>query len=140
MRITIELAPTFAYGLTDIGEYYLQYQRMMDYWHEVLPDRALTVQYEEVVTDFENQVRRMLEYCELPFEESCLNYYDTDRPVRTASSEQVRQPIYTQSLHRWRLYEQHLDELKEVLEPILPRYRKYEKFTEDNLSDFIQSL
>jgi hypothetical protein len=78
----------------------------------------------------------MLEYCELPFEESCLNYYDTDRPVRTASSEQVRQPIYTQSLHRWRLYEQHLDELKEVLEPVLPRYRKYEKFTEDNLSDF----
>jgi len=117
---------TFTYDLTDIGEYYLQYQRMMDYWHEVLPDRVLTVQYEEVVTDFENQVRRMLEYCGLPFEEACLNYYDTDRPIRTPSSEQVRQPIYTQSLHRWRLFEQHLDELKEVLNPILPRYEKYE--------------
>ena len=116
----------FTYDLTDIGEYYIQYHRMMDYWHEVLPGRVLTVQYEEVVTDFENQVRRMLEYCGLPFEESCLNYYDTDRPIRTASSEQVRQPIYTQSLHRWRLYEQHLDELKEVLSSILPRYEKYE--------------
>ncbi len=122
---------TFTYDLTDIGEYYLQYQRMMDYWHEVLPGRVLTVQYEDVVIDFENQVRRMLEYCGLPFEESCLNYYDTDRPIRTPSSEQVRQPIYTQSLHRWRLYEQHLDELKEVLSPILPRYEKYETLTEN---------
>ncbi len=115
----------FTYDLTDIGEYYLQYQRMMDHWHEVLPGQVLTVQYEEVVTDFETQVRRILEYCNLPFEESCLNFYDTDRPIRTPSSEQVRQPIYTQSLHRWRLYEQHLDELKEVLDSILPRYEQY---------------
>ena len=122
---------TFTYDLTDIGEYYLQYQRMMDYWHEVLPGRVLTVQYEDVVIDFETQVRRMLEYCGLPFEESCLNYYDTDRPIRTPSSEQVRQPIYTQSLHRWRLYEQHLDELKEVLSSILPRYEKYETLAEN---------
>ena len=121
----------FTYDLTDIGEYYLQYQRMMDHWHEVLPDRVLTVQYEEVVTDFENQVRRLLEYCGLPFEDSCLNFHATDRPVRTASSEQVRQPIYTKSLHRWRTFEQHLDELKEVLEPILPRYEKYETFVKD---------
>jgi tetratricopeptide (TPR) repeat protein len=116
----------FTYDLTEIGEYYLQYQRMMDYWHEVLPGRVLTTQYEEVVTDFENQVRRLLEYCGLPFEESCLNFYDTDRPVRTASSEQVRQPIYSQSVGRWRYYEQHLDELKEVLDPLLPRYKQYE--------------
>jgi tetratricopeptide (TPR) repeat protein len=115
----------FTYDLTDLGEYYLQYQRMMDYWHEVLPGRVLTVQYEEVVTDFENQVRRLLEYCGLPFEEGCLNFYDTDRPVRTASSEQVRQPIYTQSLGRWHYYEQHLDELKEVLDPLLPGYEQY---------------
>jgi len=115
----------WTYDLTDIGEYYLQYQRMMNYWHEVLPGRVLTVQYEEVVTDFENQVRRLLDYCGLPFEESCLNFYDTDRPVRTASSEQVRQPIYTQSLARWRNYEQHLDELKEILDPLLPGYEQY---------------
>ena len=117
---------TFTYDLTDIGEYYLQYQRMMDYWHEVLPGRILTVQYEEVVTDFENQVHRILEYCGLPWEDACLSFYETDRPVRTASSEQVRQPIYTESLHRWRHYEQHLDELKETLGPILERYKKYE--------------
>ncbi len=116
----------FTYDLTEIGEYYLQYQRMMDYWHEVLPGRVLTMQYEEVVTDFENQVRRLLEYCDLPFEEGCLNFYATDRPVRTASSEQVRQPIYSESVGRWRYYEQHLDELKEVLDPLLPRYEQYE--------------
>ena len=122
----------FTYDLTEIGEYYLQYQRMMDYWHEVLPGRVLTMQYEEVVADFENQVRRLLEYCGLPFEESCLNFYDTDRPVRTASSEQVRQPIYSQSVGRWRYYEQHLDELKEVLDPLLPRYQKHEGLRPDD--------
>jgi tetratricopeptide (TPR) repeat protein len=115
----------FTYDLTDIGEYYLQYQRMMDHWHDVLPGRVLTVQYEEVVSDFENQVRRLLDYCELPWEDSCLRYYDTDRPIRTASSEQVRQPIYTESLHRWRNYEQYLDELKTTLEPIMEHYNKY---------------
>lgn len=117
---------TFTYDLTDIGEYYLQYQRMMDYWHEVLPGRILTVQYEEMVTDFENQVKRLVEYCGLPWEDACLEYYETERPIRTASSEQVRQPIYTESLHRWRHYEQHLDELKMILEPIMARYAKYE--------------
>jgi len=116
----------FTYDLTDIGEYFLQYQRMMDYWHDVLPGRCLTVQYEDMVTDFENQVRRLLDYCELPWEENCIRFYETDRPVRTASSEQVRQPVYTRSIHFWRNYEDRLDELKEVLEPVLPRYAKYE--------------
>ncbi len=117
---------SFTYDLTDIGEYFLQYQRMMDYWHEVLPGRVLTVQYEDMVTDFDQQVRRLLDFCELPFEEGCVRFWETDRPVRTASSEQVRQPIYTKSVHRWRRYEQHLGELIEVLEPILPRYAQYE--------------
>jgi tetratricopeptide (TPR) repeat protein len=117
---------SFTYDLTDIGEYFLQYQRMMDYWHEVLPGRVLTVQYEDMVTDFDNQVRRLLDYCELPFEENCVRFWETDRPVRTASSEQVRQPIYTKSIHRWRQYEHLLGELIEVLEPVLPRYARYE--------------
>ncbi len=117
---------TFAYDLTDIGEYYLQYQRMMDHWHEVLPGRVLTVQYEEVVTDFENQARRILDYCELPWEDSCIRFYETERPVRTASSEQVRQPIYADALNFWRNYETHLSELEEILGPIRDRYRKYE--------------
>ena len=122
---------SFTYDLTDIGEYFLQYQRMMDYWHEVLPGRVLTVQYEDMVTDFENQVRRLLDYCELPFEENCVRFWETDRPVRTASSEQVRQPIYTQSIHRWRRYEHHLGELIEVLQPVLPRYARYESINAD---------
>lgn len=117
---------TFTYDLTDIGEYFLQYERMMDHWHDVLPGRVLTVQYEEMVTDFENQVHRLLEYCELPWEDACINFHETERPVRTASSEQVRQPIYSQSINRWRRYEQYLGELIEVLEPSLPRYAKYE--------------
>jgi len=116
----------FTYDLTDIGEYFLQYQRMMDHWHEVLPGRVLTVQYEDMVTDFDNQVRRLLDYCGLPFEESCVRFWETERPVRTASSEQVRQPIYTKSVHRWRRYEHHLGELIEVLQPVLPRYAQYE--------------
>lgn len=116
----------FTYDLTDIGEYFLEYQRLMDHWHEVMPGRVLTVQYEDVVTDLENQVRRLLDYCELPFEDACLRYHETDRPVRTASSEQVRQPVYTKSVHFWRNYEDKLGELIEVLEPILPRYAQYE--------------
>jgi len=116
----------FTYDLTDIGEYFLEYQRLMDYWHDVLPGRVLTVQYEDVVTDFETQVRHVLEFCELPWEDSCMNFYETDRPVRTASSEQVRQPVYSKSVNFWRNYEDKLDELITVLEPVRDRYRHYE--------------
>ena len=123
---------TFAYDLTDIGEYYLQYQRMMDHWNDALPGRVLTVQYEEVVTDFDNQVRRILEYCKLPWEDDCIRFYETERPVRTASSEQVRQPIYTGALNFWRNYETHLGELIDILEPIRNRYSKYEQWKSAN--------
>lgn len=117
---------TFVYDLTDIGEYYIQYLRMMDHWHDVLPGRVLTVQYEDLVFNLEDYVRKLLEYCELPWEESCLKFYETDRPVRTASSEQVRQPVYTNSVHYWRNYEDELTELIEVLDPVLPRFQHYE--------------
>ncbi len=117
---------TFAYDLTDIGEYYLQYQRLMDHWDAVLPGRVLTVQYEEVVTDFENQARRILEHCGLPWEDGCARFYETQRPVRTASSEQVRRPIYTEALGFWRHYEAHLGPLLDILEPLRERYRRYE--------------
>ena len=117
---------TFVYDLMEIGEYYLEYQRLMDHWHEVLPGRVLTVQYEDLVMDFDGQLRRLLDYCELPWEDACANFHETDRPVRTASSEQVRQPIYANSIHFWRNYEAHLGELIDVLEPVLPRYAQYE--------------
>jgi tetratricopeptide (TPR) repeat protein len=116
----------FTYDLTDIGEYYLQYQRLMDHWARVMPGRILTVQYEEVVADFEAQVRRLLDFCGLPFEEACLRFYESERPVRTPSAEQVRQPIYDRSVGHWRNYETHLGELIDVLAPIRDRYRRYE--------------
>ena len=109
----------FSYDLFELGEFYLQYERMMNHWNEVMPGKVLDVQYEDVVSDLETQVRRILEYCELPWDDACLKFYETDRAVKTASSEQVRKPIYTSSMHLWRNYEQHLGPLIEVLEPVL---------------------
>lgn len=117
---------SFVYDLQDIGDYFLEYQRLMDHWHTVMPGRLLTVQYEDMVTDQETQVRRLLEFCELPWEDACMDFHKTRRAVRTASSEQVRQPVYTSSVHHWRNYEPWLDELIDVLEPVLPRYAQYE--------------
>ena len=91
----------------------------MDHWHEILPGKVLDIQYEEVVADLEGQVRRILEYCELDWEESCLRFHETSRSVKTASSEQVRQPLYSSAVNTWRHYESHLDALIEVLEPLL---------------------
>jgi|FLOH01.1.fsa_nt_gi tetratricopeptide (TPR) repeat protein len=110
---------SFTYDLIELGEYYLQYQRVMDYWQEVMPDKVLDVQYEDVVADTETQIRRILDHCGLNFEESCVNFHQSDRAVKTASSEQVRQPIYASSVHTWRHYEEHLGDLIEVLEPLL---------------------
>jgi Sulfotransferase family len=115
----------FTFDLTEIGQYYLEYQQLMDHWHAVLPGRVLTVQYEEVINDFETQLRHLLEYCELPWEDRCLRYYETARPVRTPSAEQVRQPLYDSAIGHWRHYEQALGELIEVLHPLLPRYARY---------------
>lgn len=109
----------FTYNLVELGEYYLQYQRLMDHWHEVLPGKVLDVQYEEVVADLEGQVRRILDYCGLNWEESCLRFHETSRSVKTASSEQVRQPLYSSAVNTWRHYEPHLGALIEVLEPLL---------------------
>ncbi len=109
----------FTYDLTEIGEYYLQYQSLMDHWHQVIPGKVLDVDYENVVNDLETQVRRILAFCQLPFEETCLRFHETDRAVKTASSEQVRKPIYSSSVNLWKHYESDLEELIEVLEPLL---------------------
>ena len=108
---------TFTYGLEDIGKYYRDYVRLMDHWDVVLPGRVHRVQYEEMVADTEAQIRALLDYCELDFEEQCLRFYETDRAVRTPSSEQVRKPIYKEGLEQWRNFEAHLDPLKEALGP-----------------------
>ena len=108
-----------AYDLNECAEYLLEYLRVMDHWDEVLPGRVLKVEYEDVVADLEGQVKRILEYCELPWEEACLNFHETSRPVNTASSEQVREPIYSDAVRYWKNYETHLDDVKEILAPIL---------------------
>jgi len=110
---------SFTYEQFELGHYYLQYRRIMDHWHDVLPGKVLEIQYEQMVTDQENQTRRLLEYCGLPWEDQCLRFYETDRAINTASSEQVRQPIYTKAINFWRNYEPHLGELIETLEPLL---------------------
>ena len=91
----------FTYGLTEVGTYYRDYVQLMEHWDYVLPGKVLRVRYEDVVADLETQVRRLLDYCDLPFEDACLNFHQTDRAVRTASSEQVRQPIFTSGVDQW---------------------------------------
>lgn len=105
----------FTYGLEEIGHYYADYVRLMDHWDAVLPGRVLRVQYEDVVADLETQVRRLLDFCGLPFEEACLAFHRNDRAVRTASSEQVRKPIYTDGVAQWRHFSPWLDPLRAVL-------------------------
>ena len=94
----------------------------MAHFDRVLPGRVLRVHHERMVEDTEAEVRRLLEYCGLPFEEACLRFYETDRAVRTASSEQVRQPIYREGLDHWRHYEPWLEPLRRSLGPVLEAY------------------
>jgi tetratricopeptide (TPR) repeat protein len=111
----------FTYDLMELGDYYLEYRRMIDHWHAVLPGRVLDVQYESVVADLEGQARRLLEFCGLHWEEVCLRFYATERAVRTASSEQVRRPIYGDAIGVWRHYEAELAPLLDVLAPVLDK-------------------
>ena len=99
---------TFTYDLFELGEFYLEYEQLMTHWDDVLPGEVLRVQYEEVVDDLEVQVQRILEFCGLPFEDQCVNFHETKRAVRTASSEQVRQPIYSGSVQTWKRFGSHL--------------------------------
>ncbi len=92
---------------------------MIKHWHQVLPGKILDVHYEQTVDDLETQVRRILDFCELPFEQSCIDFYQTERAIKTASSEQVRQPIYKGALGTWRRYEQFLGLWQEQLGDII---------------------
>lgn len=113
----------FSYGLEEIGGYYKQYVRLMDHWESVLPGFVLRVQHEDVVDNLEAQVRRILDFCGLSFEDACLDFHKTERAIRTPSAEQVRQPIYRSGLDQWRNFEQHLDPLKRALgEELLDAY------------------
>ncbi len=113
----------FTYDLTELGRFYADYVRLMDHFDAVLPGRIHRVIYEEMVADPEGQTRALLDYCGLPFEAACLKFHETERAVRTASSEQVRRPIFTEGLDHWRNYEPWLGELQTAVAPVLDRWQ-----------------
>lgn len=112
----------FTYDLTDIGRYYRDYVALMEHFVAILPGRIHRVIYERMVADPEAETRALLDYCGLPFEDGCLRFYENDRAVRTASSEQVRRPIFTDAADHWRNYEPWLGPLKAALGPVLDAY------------------
>ena len=105
----------FTYGLAEAGSYYKSYVKLMNHWDEVLPNKILRVNNEDIIDDLEGQVKKMLEFLELPFEDSCITFYETDRSVRTASSEQVRKPINKSGMNRWKPYAKNLKPLLDGL-------------------------
>jgi len=109
---------SFSYDLEDIGIYYRDYVRMMAHFDSVLPGKIHRVLYETLVDDTETEIRRLLDYCGLPFEPQCLRFHENDRAVRTASSEQVRKPIFRDGIDHWRNYEPWLGPLKSILEGV----------------------
>ncbi|MFT5543361.1 MAG: tetratricopeptide (TPR) repeat protein [Glaciecola sp.] len=105
----------FTYGLENIGRYYSSYVELMNHWDSVMPGFVLRVQHEDVIDDLEGQVRRILDFCGLPFEQKCIDFHKTERTIKTPSSEQVRQPIYRSGLDQWKNFEAHLGPLKNAL-------------------------
>ncbi|MEQ8204606.1 MAG: sulfotransferase, partial [Woeseia sp.] len=115
----------WSYRLEHIAAYYNSYLALMDHWDRVLAGKVLCMHYEDVVADTEAAVRRLLQHCELPYEESCLRFFENRRPVRTASSEQVRQPIYRKGVAHWRHFERQLQPLIDALgEDTLARFER----------------
>ena len=106
----------FTYGLEEAASYYNSYVKLMNHWDNVLPNKILRVNNEDVINDLEGQVKRILNFIEIPFEDSCISFHETDRSVRTASSEQVRQPINKKGMGRWKPYAKHLKPLINTLD------------------------
>jgi hypothetical protein len=113
----------FTYSIEDIARYYRTYLDLMEHWDQVLPGCVLRVHHEDVVDDLESHVRRILDFCHLPFEPGCLEFHKTERSVRTASSEQVRRPIFRDGLDQWTKFAPQLAPLKDMLGDALVRYR-----------------
>ena len=114
----------FTYRIEDIARYYRSYLELMRHWHSVLPGRVLQVCYEDLVEDLEGNVRRILGFCGMKFDPACMQFYKRTGNIASASSEQVRQPIFRQGLFAWRKYEPWLNTLKEHLGEVLTRYRE----------------
>ncbi|NNC98797.1 MAG: tetratricopeptide repeat protein [Gammaproteobacteria bacterium] len=126
---------SFSYTLADMGRFYYDYVGLMAHYDQVLPGRIHRVLYEHTVGDTEAETRKVLEYCGLPFEPECLRFFENRRPVRTASSEQVRQPIYTSGVDQWQNYQQWLTPLKKALGPVLELYPQAPDFNADTEAD-----
>lgn len=118
----------FSYSLHDMGRFYYDYVELMAHFDRALPGRIHRVFYEDTVADTEAVVRRLLTYCGLPFDPACLRFFESDRPVRTASSEQVRQPIYREGTEQWQHFEPWLDPLKSALGNVLDQYPEVPEF------------
>ena len=108
----------FTYSLEDLGNYYTDYIRAMDHWHNIYGKDIFTVHYDNVINKTEDTIRELIDYCNLPFEQECLEFYKSSRPVKTPSAEQVRQPIYKSGLNYWKNYEEHLSPLKKIIDEI----------------------
>ena len=122
-RIFFPDGQLWSYDLRKLGRAYREYDEIMKHWNDILPEgRMLNVRYEDMVNDFENQAKKVIEYCRLDWEDSCLDFHNTDRPVKTASASQVRKPIYKTSTNRWRKYEPYLGPLLEELGPLVENY------------------
>ena len=106
----------YSNNLIDTGNYYILFDQLMAHWYEVMPGAILEVQYESVIANQEEESRRIVEHCGLDWEDACLKFEKNKAPVATASSTQVREPIYTRAVERWRKYEKHLQPLRELLE------------------------
>ena len=118
----------YSFSLDDIGRYYRDDVELMAHFDRLMPGRIHRVFYEKMIEDTDGEVRRLLTYCELPFEESCLRFYENDRPVRTPSAQQVRQPIYRAGIEHWRHYEPWLQPLKDALGDVLDAYPEVPDF------------
>src|SRR5450631_2184628 len=118
----------YSYNLKDAGRYYRDYVELMDHFDRVIPGKVHRVFYENMIADTETEVRRLLDYCGLPFEVACLRFYENDRPVRTPSAQQVRQPIFRDGVEQWRHYEAWLEPLKVALGDVLDSYPHAPRF------------
>jgi hypothetical protein len=114
-KLQLEVGSEFPYGFRNLAHFYTQYTRMMAHYETVMPGRIHFLSYERLVDDTENEIRRLLAYCGLPFEENCLRFWETNRAVATPSGEQVRQPIYRGALEQWKNFEPWLGPLKDAL-------------------------
>ncbi|MGI9247933.1 MAG: sulfotransferase family protein, partial [Woeseiaceae bacterium] len=105
----------FSYDLKELGQYYVAYHQLMEHWHTVLPGVVYTIEYEKLVSDFENETRKLLDHCDLDWQSECLRFYENREASTTASTVQVRQPVYQSSVGRWRNYEKQLQPVVDIL-------------------------